>query len=136
MFDGSHFRDQIGEVDQRLISIPSGDHDMLARRTTPEHVEHLLDLEPAESEAVGQLVQHDDGVGVALDSDSATIPSFTRQRAIVLEIGAGPGEPAAQGNYLNPKFACRARLAPVAALDLDELEHGDAQTLTPRPQEK
>src|SRR5918995_5324859 len=136
MLDRAHLRDQVGEVDQLRCGIPPRDDYVLACWTPPENRENLLDVEPSERKAIGQLIQHDHVVGAALDGGPATVPSFMGQSAIALQIGAGPGEPATQGNDFNVHLARGPRLSPVAAFGLDELEHGNAQTLTPRPEEQ
>src|SRR4029079_7983248 len=67
---------------------------------------------------------------------AALRPALLRQCPIPLQVGAGPGEAAAERGDLHPESTRRAGLPPIAALGFDELEHGNAQTLTRSAQEE
>src|SRR5581483_9184969 len=115
--------------------VPAGDDHVLALWSSPEHADDFLDVEPAEFEAVRHLVHDDDIVLPALDALAALAPALLRQRAIAIDVFAGPGEAVAEGDDLDAHLARSPNLAPIRRLRLDELEHDDRHPAPPRAEE-
>src|SRR5689334_17446785 len=58
MLDLGHLRHQIGRVKQLLGGITAGDHHMLGAGPRRQGRDHLIDVDPAPLQRIGELVEH------------------------------------------------------------------------------
>jgi hypothetical protein len=76
MFDLAHLGDEVGVVDQGWWGVTPGQDDVHPGSAAAQHIEHLVQVEPAEGEAVGDLVENDDVVLAAFDALTTLGPAL------------------------------------------------------------
>ena len=104
---------------------------MEVRRPLPQRGEDVVEVEPAEADRVGDLVEDDDVVGAGVELLLAELPATLRQRPVVLEVLRGPGEAGAHRDQLDAHLLRRPLFAEVRRLRLHEGEHADAHAAAP-----
>src|SRR5215207_2750657 len=142
-----HLGDQVGRVEQPLIGVTAGDHDVLMTGPVPQRGHHLVDVHPTPLHRVGELVQDVQVMGLGRDPALDLPPALQRVGRVVL-FGAGLARPAPPLAHLVPldgaALACclvhlverpeRRLLADLPLGALDELEHADVPALVPAAQ--
>ncbi len=93
MFDGRHFRHQIGKREQFLRSVPPGHDYVYVHGTFAKRGDDVRNINEIVQQAVGKLVQYDDIVLTARNKILRRLPRLAGRFAVSSQIVALPREP-------------------------------------------
>src|SRR3989344_1018299 len=125
MLDELHLGDGVGEVDELLRCATAGGPQVDVAGTLAKHLEHFVELKPAVSQRVGDLVEHDHEVLTRQDGGGGTFPAVAGQLGRVLQVLALPAEAIAQAFDGHAQLLEHAVLAEAGRRHLHELVDPD-----------
>src|ERR1700683_160044 len=134
MLDLSDFRDEVRVFYQGRRGVPAGDYDVHVRITSPQHVQHLVDIKPVIVEQIGQLIKNDHVIHSGLYPLAALGPSFGGKLLVELYVLGFPGKPVTKGNDFDAKLTSHSVLSVKMCAALYELQHYDAKVPAKRPE--
>ncbi len=142
-----HLGDGGGQFAQGLGCAPSGDDHVLSAGTLGQHLQNLVQVDPAAQQRVGELVQHVEPVGLRRHQFADVPPGGARDLGLGVQVATAPGPGEAQSVRDPADGPALAGLAvqgvqglegdPLAGVPtgrLDELEHPDRPALRPATQ--
>ena len=128
--------DEVGGRDQLGRRVAAGDHDVLEARAVAQRRDHVVELDPAPLDRVGDLVEQQELVALLGDHPLDARPALARLVGRLLEILRDPRPAVA---HLLPVDAAERRrglrLADLPLARLDELEDAAAVAARPGAQE-
>ena len=142
-----HLGHQIRRIEQRRRCVAAGDHHMLGARTLGQRGNHLVDVDPAPLQWIGELVEHIEVVPFLGESAGDLGPTL-RSRGGMIILRARLARPRPSGAHLVPldgttdtaflmrstEFGQRGLFADLPLRALDELEDRDVEALIPGAQ--
>src|SRR5262245_42556697 len=127
MFDQCHLGDEVGGVDQLLLGVAAGQHDMRQRRLgVLKEIDDLGDVEIIIAQCDVDLVEHDHAQGLVRDQLLGLLPAGAGRSDVARAVLRFPGKAFAHRMELAELAKMPGQEPPFAGVPraLDELHHG------------
>src|SRR2546430_979763 len=87
MLDQGHFGDEVGQLDQRRMSVAAGDdHVLVGGLFVAQKTQHRFDRQIVVAQHDVELIQQDHAVAIVADQLLGALPAFRRRRDIAFPV--------------------------------------------------
>src|SRR5699024_8546057 len=125
VFDLAHLGDGVGEVDDALGGVATGEDDVGALGSFGDRRDDPVDVDPAPVEGVGDLVEDDQAMVAGGDQLLGLLPRRGGDGLVEGEVLGQPGEALALGPPVDAELTADLLLTGVPGPRLEELDDGD-----------